>query len=84
MHEVEFLAGAAEVADVLGIAANTVNAWRRRPNQFPEPLIQLKAGAIWDIREVIAWADASGRQVVRREYRAPHPTPLGQNSLLAQ
>ena len=69
----EFLAGAAEVAGVLGVAANTVNAWRRRPNGFPPPITQLAHGAIWDIREVIAWADSSGRKVVDRNYRAPKP-----------
>lgn len=71
MQEAEFLAGAAEVGYVLGVAANTVNAWRRRTNCFPEPVVQLKAGGIWDIREVIAWADASGRSVGNRNYRAP-------------
>lgn len=70
MHEAEFLAGPAEIGHVLGVAANTVNAWRRRDNGFPAPLVQLRSGAIWDIREVIAWADRSGRPVHDRGYRA--------------
>jgi hypothetical protein len=70
MHEAEFLAGPAEISRVLGIAPNTVNAWRRRDNGFPAPVVQLKSGAIWDVREVIAWADRSGRAVPHREYRA--------------
>lgn len=78
MRDAEYLAGPAEVAQVLGIASNTVNAWRRRANKFPEPLVQLKAGALWDIRDVIDWADRSGRRVMRREYRAPRPAEVGQ------
>ena len=69
--DIAFLAGPAEVGSVLGVASNTVNAWKLRSNQFPEPVLQLRAAAIWDIREVIAWADASGRPVVHRDYRAP-------------
>jgi hypothetical protein len=71
MEESVFLAGAAEVGYVLGVEANTVNVWRRRATRFPVPVAQLKAGAIWDIREIITWADASGRRVEHREYRAP-------------
>lgn len=74
MLEAEFLAGAAEVGYVLGVEANTVNAWRIRPIGFPEPIAQLKAGAIWDIREVIAWADRTRRAVEHRDYTAPTPT----------
>ncbi|MET8864104.1 hypothetical protein ABZW11_14225 [Nonomuraea sp. NPDC004580] len=73
MDEAEFIAGAAEVGWVLGVEANTVNAWRMRQVGFPEPVVQLKAGAIWDIREVIAWADRTGRTVEHREYTAPTP-----------
>ncbi len=73
-----FLAGPAEVGYVLGVAPNTVNAWKGRSNQFPEPVLQLKAAAIWDIREVIAWADASGRSVLHRDYRAVPRLDLAQ------
>lgn len=77
MQDAEFLAGAAEVGHVLGVASNTLNAWRRRSTDFPEPVVQLKAGGIWDIREVIAWADASGRGVVQRDYQAPRGRAAG-------
>ncbi|TDD54638.1 hypothetical protein E1286_05475 [Nonomuraea terrae] len=59
MHRAEFLAGAAEVGHLLGVEANIVNAWPMRSNGFPEPIIQLRAGAIWDIRGV----NASGREL---------------------
>jgi hypothetical protein len=72
MEESAFLAGAAEVGYVLGVDANTVNVWRRRrATGFPAPVTQLKAGAIWDIREIVTWADASGRRVEHRDYKAP-------------
>lgn len=73
MDELQYLAGAAEIGDVLGVHPNTVNTWKVRSNGFPQPVIQLKAGAIWDIRDVIAWADTSGRPVTVRDYSARRP-----------
>lgn len=73
MNELQYLAGAAEVGDVLGVHPNTVNTWKTRSNGFPRPVLQLKAGAIWDIRDVITWADHSGRTVALRNYSAPRP-----------
>lgn len=78
MRDAQYLAGAAEVGRVLGVASNTANAWLRRPNtRFPSPVAQLQAGNVWDIRDVIAWADASGRSVVDRNYRAPGARYVG-------
>lgn len=69
------LAGATELGRVLGIRPNTVNAWRQRDNGFPAPLATLKCGAVWDVSAVIAWADATKRAVVERDYVAPLDTP---------
>jgi hypothetical protein len=63
VHEAEFLAGAAEIGDLLGVDANTVNQWKVRHSDFPKPVRELKAGHVWDIRDVFAWAEATGRKV---------------------
>lgn len=78
MDEARFLAGPKEIAKVLGAAPNTVNAWKKRPSQppFPDPVVQLAGGFVWDIREVIAWADATNRAVHERNYVAPGWQPV--------
>jgi hypothetical protein len=71
MVDPKHLAGAAELGQVLGVQANTINQWRSRYPDFPPPLATLNAGAIWDVRAVIAWADATQRPVRHRDYVAP-------------
>lgn len=59
---------------MLGVEANTVNVWQRRQDAtspFPAPVVKLAGTAVWDIREVIAWADETGRPVKQRDYTAP-------------
>jgi len=56
------LVGAAEIAERLGLAqVQTVHTWRRRYEDFPEPVARLRQALIWDWPEVAAWARASGR-----------------------
>jgi hypothetical protein len=57
----EHLVGPAEIGELLGVDANTVNVWKVRHEQFPAPVRRLRSGDIWDRREVIAWATATGR-----------------------
>lgn len=58
----EELAGAAEVAEMLGISRQAVHKLSKGAD-FPEPVARLKAGAIWE-RDVIAtWAGERGRVV---------------------
>jgi len=72
VDERRFLAGPKEVGNVLGVDANTVNVWQRRGTAgFPKPVVRLAGCSVWDIREVITWADATGRQVAYRDYTAP-------------
>jgi hypothetical protein len=62
------IVGAAEIAERLGLALpQTVHDWRRRYVDFPEPLVKLKMGLVWNWKEVAAWSKASGhpRQVSR-------------------
>ncbi|MDR6200889.1 hypothetical protein QE374_002798 [Microbacterium sp. SORGH_AS428] len=74
MDDARFLAGPKEVGVVLGVEPNTVNVWQRRQESttpFPSPVVRLAGMAVWDIREVIAWADETGRTVRQRDYSAP-------------
>lgn len=55
------LVGPAEIATLLGIEANTINVWKTRHVDFPPPVRRLKTGDVWDAREVLAWAEKTGR-----------------------
>jgi hypothetical protein len=57
-----FLAGPAEIAELLDIEPNTVNVWKTRYPDFPSPVRVLRKGPVWDIREVEAWAKQTGRR----------------------
>jgi len=57
----EYLVGPAEIGDLLGVKANTVNAWKIRDAQFPAPVRRLRSGDIWDEREITAWAKRTCR-----------------------
>jgi hypothetical protein len=78
VDDARYLAGPKEVGQVLGIQANTVNVWRRRvPGglEFPKPIVTLAGTNIWDIRDIIAWADTTNRAVLQRDYTAPGWNP---------
>jgi len=54
--------------DAAGIAARlrlaqpqTVHLWRRRYENFPEPVAELTRVLVWDWSEVEAWARGTGR-----------------------
>ena len=57
------LVGAHEIAERLGVARpQVVHDWRRRHEDFPQPIAQLKTALIWDWSEVEAWARKTGRR----------------------
>lgn len=57
----KYLVGPAEIAEHLGIEANTINVWKTRHSEFPAPVRRLKSGDVWDVREVRDWAESTGR-----------------------
>jgi predicted DNA-binding transcriptional regulator AlpA len=60
--DVENLVGTAEIAERLGVSRyQVVHDWRRRHPDFPQPVAQLKRGAIWAWPEVEKWARSTGR-----------------------
>ncbi|GAA1150404.1 DNA-binding protein [Nesterenkonia lutea] len=57
-----FLVGPAEIAERLGVEANTINVWKVRHESFPLPVRRLKTGDVWDVREIRVWAEHTGRE----------------------
>jgi hypothetical protein len=55
------IVGPAEIADLLGVHANTINAWKVRDVDFPTPIRRLRGIDLWDRRDVLAWAERTGR-----------------------
>ena len=52
--------GAAELLDLLGVGRTRLATLTGQPD-FPAPAIVLRMGSIWDLDQVIAWADRRGR-----------------------
>lgn len=69
--DAKYLAGAAEISEVLGADSNTINQWKRRYADFPTQVVVLSGRPLWDIREIIAWARRTGREVANPNYEAP-------------
>jgi transposase-like protein len=60
--DVAELVGAAEIADRLGLAhPEAVHNWRRRHQDFPEPVTRLRQAMIWYWPDVEKWARQTGR-----------------------
>ncbi|HEU5151113.1 MAG TPA: hypothetical protein VFU19_11480 [Iamia sp.] len=59
---VDHLVGAAEIAERLGIGqTDTVHSWKRRHDDFPAPLRELRMGLVWWWPDVEKWARSTGR-----------------------
>jgi predicted DNA-binding transcriptional regulator AlpA len=56
-----YLVGAAEIAEMLGISRQRVDAIARTHDDFPEPEAVLASGRIWLRTAIQEWAHASGR-----------------------
>lgn len=54
------LVGAAELIDVMKVGRTRLAALTARPG-FPAPVVVLRMGSVWDLDEVIAWAETTGR-----------------------
>lgn len=60
--EVEHLVGAAEIAARMGVKRQqVVHAWRRRHDDFPQPIAELSQTLVWYWPDVERWAKATGR-----------------------
>jgi hypothetical protein len=60
--DLDDLVDATEIARRLGVKRpQVVHDWRRRHNDFPEPIAHLGNGHVWLWPEIESWAVATGR-----------------------
>ena len=59
---VEDWVGSAEIAAMFGVSRQRVFQLTSRKD-FPAPIVRLKAGAVWRTADVVAWAEAKGREI---------------------
>ena len=60
--DVDDLVGTVEIAERMGLAQyQTVHLWRRRYEDFPEPVVALKQTLLWSWSEVEEWARRRGK-----------------------
>ena len=55
------LVGVAEIAELLGISRQRVDAIVKTHADFPRPEVELAAGRIWKREDVERWARKTGR-----------------------
>ena len=55
------LVGVAEIAEMLGVSRQRVDAIARTHDEFPDPVAELSAGRIWLRKDIEAWARKTGR-----------------------
>ena len=55
------LMGVAEIAKLLGVSRQRVNAIVATHPDFPDPEVELAAGRIWKREDVECWARKTGR-----------------------
>ena len=55
------LVGVAEIAELLGVTRQRVDAIARTHPDFPKPVADLAAGRIWQRRDIENWARKVGR-----------------------
>lgn len=65
------IAGAKEIAELLGISTAGLSNLRSRYDDFPEPIKKLSATPLFLISEVETWMKAHGREGVRRSLPNP-------------
>jgi len=60
-YDLDDLVGVAEIAQRLGMGTSVVHDWRRRHEEFPEPVLRLRMGLVWSWKEIASWAKQTGR-----------------------
>ena len=55
------LVGTREIADAAKVKRGTVAQWRKRHDDFPEPLQNLATGPVWDWNTVRIWLERTER-----------------------
>ncbi len=64
MFDDDELVGLAEAANLLGVTRQALGNWRQRRDDFPQPLVELKAGPVWRRADIMKWAEENGLDVL--------------------
>ena len=67
------LVGVAELADLFGVSRQAASNWRERHADFPTPTASLRSGPVWELPDILAWADERGMRVNTAKAKAPSP-----------
>jgi eukaryotic-like serine/threonine-protein kinase len=59
------LAGVDELAAELGVTRDAIHKWRKRHDDFPQPVATLTMGNLWQRDDVLKWAKSTGRYPVK-------------------
>ena len=57
------LVGVAEIAELFGVSRQAASNWRERHADFPTPAASLKSGPVWELPDILAWANDRELQV---------------------
>jgi chromosome partitioning protein len=82
MPDDDQLLGLSEVADLLRTSRQAVGNWRQRRQDFPKPIADLKSGPIWQLGDILQWANANGIRVADVEFDGT-TTPNGSGATVA-
>ncbi|SFL48595.1 chromosome partitioning protein [Lachnospiraceae bacterium KH1T2] len=55
------LVGLSEIAEIAGASNQTVSNWKKRYEDFPEPIAQIKAGEFYDKDHIVKWLKRKGK-----------------------
>lgn len=65
------LVGVAEIADLFGVSRQAASNWRERHADFPTPTASLRSGPVWELPDILAWANERGMHVNTAKAEAP-------------
>ena len=66
------MVGLAEAAELAGVSRQTFWSWKNSYENFPEPIVELKSGPIWEKDTMVAWLKArtAARKMFKRKKKA--------------
>lgn len=53
--------GLTEIAELCSVSTQVVNNWKKRYNDFPKPVAQVKAGDFFDEEQIVSWLKRRGK-----------------------
>jgi hypothetical protein len=69
------LMGLTEVANLYGVSRQLAKKWTVTSPDFPEPVVELAAGKVWDTDAILAWGKRHEREPGAGPRQAGDPRP---------